>query len=49
MKHFFKSLLVMTVKAPVIPLEEPRKPRKNKPTETTDDNAWLYEAFKAII
>jgi len=49
MKHLFKSLIVKTVKAPVLQQEVPKVPKKDCPKEYVDENAWLYHAFHSMI
>lgn len=49
LKHLFKALQTKTIKAPVIPVDEPKIPDKNKKSERLDDNAWLYYAFDDIM
>jgi dynein heavy chain len=49
LKHLFKALAEKTIKAPIIPVDEPKPPNKNKKSERLDDNAWLYYAFDEIM
>jgi dynein heavy chain, axonemal len=49
LKHLFKALAEKTIKAPIIPVDEPKPPNKNKKSERLDDNAWLYYAFDDIM
>lgn len=49
LKHLFKALAAKTIKAPIIPMEEPKPPNKAKKSERLDDNAWLYYAFDEIM
>lgn len=49
LKHLFRALAAKTIKAPIIPMEEPKLPNKAKKSERLDDNAWLYYAFDEIM
>jgi dynein heavy chain len=49
LSKLFRSLAAKTIKAPVIPHEQPKLPDKNKKADRLDDNAWLYYDFMTII
>lgn len=49
MKHLFKTHGKKTIKAPIIPQEQPKPVDKNDKKKLPDENTWLWEAFEVLI
>ena len=49
LQHLFKTHAKKTIKAPIIPQEKPKIPKKEEKKALIDENLWLWDAFEKLI
>ena len=49
MKHLFKTHGKKTIKAPIIPQEQPKVPDRSNKKALIDENTWLWEASELLL